>query len=276
MKTKNLKLRILSSAIFLLIFVLGVAIHQFVYAGVFILFMILCLWEFYRLFSSEKIITHKIFAIIFSVLLFLYTFLFVQKIIPFEYIIFFPALLFLIFVFEIFKKSKPFQNISYTLLGIVYIAVPFSLLNFFVFPDITGNNFTYKIITGFFVLIWAYDIGAYFFGSLLGKHLFFKRISPKKTWEGTIGGFLFSLFMSITVYYLFNTLKIYDWLIIAAIASLGAILGDLTESMFKRASNTKDSGKIMPGHGGILDRFDSALFSIPFVLIYIFLRFTLS
>ena len=273
MKAKNLKLRIISSAIFLLIFIVGVGVHQYLFAGIFILFMVLCLWEFFRLFNTEKIITHKIYAIIFSLLLFTYTFFLAKKMIAFEYIIFFPALLFLIFIFEIFKKSKPFQNISYTLLGIFYIAVPFSLLNFLVFPSITDNNFTYKIISGFYVLIWAFDIGAYFFGSLFGKHLFFKRISPKKTWEGTIGGFIFSLLMSITVWYLFGTLEIYDWLVIAGISAIGAIFGDLTESMFKRASNIKDSGKIMPGHGGLLDRFDSSLFSIPFALIYIFLRF---
>ena len=237
--------------------------------------MILCLWEFYKLFESDKIIPHKIFAIILSSLFFIYIFLSAQKILSVKLIFIFPALLFLIFIFEIFKKSNPFQNISYTLLGIFYIAIPFSLLNFLVFPSLTNNTFTFKLIFGLFFLIWAYDVWAFFIGSWLGKHLFFKRISPKKTWEGTIGGFVITLLTSIGIFYILNIFKIYDWLILATIISFGAIFGDLIESMFKRSSNIKDSGKIMPGHGGILDRFDSSLIAIPFIIVYLIIRFSL-
>ncbi len=273
MNSKNLKLRILSAAIFLLIFVAGVFIHQIVFAVVFSVFMIVAIWEFYTLFEQKQIKPHKIIATIFSVGLFIFTYLFVQNLIPPKLVFILPALIFPIFAIELFKKSKPLENIAYTFFGIIYIAVPFSLFNLLIFPEVTDNEYTSKIFAGFFMLIWSYDIGAYFVGSLMGKNLFFERISPKKTWEGTIGGGVVALATSVAIFYIFDIFKIYDWLILSAIVSFGAVFGDLVESMFKRTLKIKDTGKIMPGHGGILDRFDSAIFTVPFFVIYIILKF---
>ncbi len=234
--------------------------------------MIIAMWEFYGLFKKRQIKTQKIIAIIFANVIFIYTYLYAQKLISPKLIFALPALIFPIFAFELFKKSKPLENIAFTFLGIIYIAVPFSLFNLLVFPEITGNKFTYKLLFSFFILIWSYDTGAYFVGSLIGKNLFFERISPKKTWEGTIGAFFVTLAVSIVVYYIFDIYKIYDWIILSFIISFGAIFGDLVESMFKRTLKIKDTGKIMPGHGGILDRFDSAMFTVPFFIIYILIK----
>lgn len=273
MNSKNLKQRILSAAIFLLIFVVGIFIHKIIFAIVFSLFMVIALWEFYTLFEQKQIKPHKIIAIIFSVGLFIFTYLFAQNLIPTKLVFILPALIFPIFAIELFKKSKSLENLAYTFLGIIYIAIPFSLFSLLVFPEVTNNEYTYKIFAGFFILIWSYDIGAYFVGSLMGKNLFFERISPKKTWEGTIGGGVVTLLVSVAIFYIFDILKIYDWIILSVIVSFGAVLGDLVESMFKRTLKIKDSGKIMPGHGGILDRFDSAVFTAPFFVIYIILKF---
>jgi phosphatidate cytidylyltransferase len=198
--------------------------------------------------------------------------LYKSNLIDIKYLIISPALLLLPLIFELYrKKENPLINIAYTSLAIVYITIPFSLMNFLVFPKINNYEYSYQLIFGLFFLIWTFDSGAYFTGSLIGKHKLFKRISPKKTWEGVIGGYIFSIGMSYIMFLIFGTLKIHEWLIVSFIISTTSIFGDLAESMLKRSFNIKDSGKIMPGHGGILDRIDSSLFSVPVVVIYLFL-----
>jgi phosphatidate cytidylyltransferase len=115
-----------------------------------------------------------------------------------------------------------------------------------------------------FLLIWTNDSFAYFSGRAFGKHKLFERISPKKTWEGTFGGILFTLLLGFIIGSYINKGEVLFWMISALIIAPGAILGDLLESLFKRSLAVKDSGKILPGHGGVLDRFDAALFTIPF------------
>lgn len=262
----------ISSAIFLLVFVLGLFVHQIVYFVVFPAFMILSLWEFFGMTKKKSAKPQLIYAIVFSLIIFAATYLYTQKLLPLEIIFTIPALVFPVFAMELFRKSKPFENLAYTFLGIIYIGIPFSLFNIAVFPQATDNKFTFRFIAGFFMLIWAFDIGAYLVGSLIGRTPFFKRISPKKTWEGTIGGGLISMATAVLVFYLYRSMTLVDWLTLSVIISVTAVLGDLVESMLKRDINIKDSGKIMPGHGGVLDRFDSSLFSIPFFVGYLILR----
>ncbi|MDR2064297.1 MAG: phosphatidate cytidylyltransferase [Prevotellaceae bacterium] len=173
----------------------------------------------------------------------------------------------LIPIIELYKKSeKPFQNISLLILPIVYVALPFVLMNFFY--HYSGRFY----VLAFFMLIWANDVGAYCFGMLFGqhgKHKFFPRISPKKTWEGFIGGIITAIIASVIIAKTMLDIEICHLIIIAIITSVLGTFGDLVESMLKRSAGVKDSGKIMPGHGGILDRFDSAIFAFPMVFIYV-------
>jgi phosphatidate cytidylyltransferase len=127
----------------------------------------------------------------------------------------------------------------------------------------------YGIVLGFFLLIWLNDTGAYFIGSLIGKHKLFERISPGKTWEGSAGGTLFALLTAWGLSYIFPQIDRTHWLILAIITVVTGTLGDLVESMLKRSLGIKDSGNILPGHGGMLDRFDAVLLSAPFVFVYL-------
>jgi phosphatidate cytidylyltransferase len=144
--------------------------------------------------------------------------------------------------------------------GIIYVVGPFYLS-----IDLhVRDTSTLPKVLGMFLLIWTNDSFAYFTGRAFGKRKLFERISPKKTWEGTIGGILFTLLLGFIIGAYINKGEVLFWMVSALIIAPGAIFGDLLESLFKRSLNIKDSGKILPGHGGVLDRFDAALFTIPF------------
>ncbi|MDQ3191083.1 MAG: phosphatidate cytidylyltransferase [Bacteroidota bacterium] len=179
---------------------------------------------------------------------------------------------FIIFIAELYRKSpSPLANIALSLMGIFYVAVPFALLSFFIISveESIGGNYNPSILLGYFFLIWTNDTGAYLAGKSMGKRKLFERLSPKKTWEGAAGGLILALGVAYLLSLFYEELSIVNWLIIAAIVVITGNLGDLTESMFKRHVEIKDSGNILPGHGGILDRFDAVLISAPFVWIYL-------
>ena len=175
-----------------------------------------------------------------------------------------PVLYLTTFLVQLWRNdSEPFTTVGHTLLPSIWIMTPLALLN-----DVqsVGAGLTMMI----FILIWVNDSFAYITGMLLGKHKMWERHSPNKTWEGTIGGVVFCIAAAIFVGPLFYPhIHIMVWAIIGLICSVVGTLGDLVESMFKRYCGVKDSGKIMPGHGGVLDRFDSILMAIPFVFFFI-------
>lgn len=180
----------------------------------------------------------------------------------------------LIFIMELFrKKTTPFHNIALTLTGIAYIILPVALMSIVAFSFNSENEHAYhgEIIMGCIFLVWASDTGAYMIGSKFGKHPLFERISPKKSWEGFFGGMVTAMVVSYFISLLFTDLLFIEWMIISVIIVVTGTLGDLVESMLKRSINVKDSGTILPGHGGILDRFDALLISIPFVFFYLLL-----
>ena len=175
-----------------------------------------------------------------------------------------PVLYLTTFLVQLWRNdSEPFTTVGHTLLPSIWIMTPLALLN-----DVqsVGAGLTMMI----FILIWVNDSFAYITGMLLGKHKMWERHSPNKTWEGTIGGALFCIAAAILAGPHFAPeIHILGWAVIGLICSVVGTLGDLVESMFKRYCGVKDSGNIMPGHGGVLDRFDSILMAVPFVLLFL-------
>ena len=192
---------------------------------------------------------------------------------PAKLLLVFPSLLFLFFVMELFALSKnPFPNVAINVLGWVYLCVPFAVLNFVCIREVDYVvQYQYKLVLAILFLIWANDSCAYLVGSRIGKHKMMPRISPGKTWEGIVGGIVGAAVVAVLLHNLFNLhfLNMTDWIIIGIIASIAATFGDLVESMMKRSLGIKDTGTLMPGHGGILDRFDAFYFAVPFVALYL-------
>ncbi len=177
------------------------------------------------------------------------------------------------FFCELWSKSEhPIANIATTIMGVFYVAVPFSLLYFFVYScgawvSADGAAGRWALL-GYIVIIWANDVCAYLVGWAFGRHPLFPRLSPKKSWEGFIGGIVGAVCVGVFVGHLLDS-SCMVWAGLALVASVTGVAGDLVESMFKRAAGVKDSGSVIPGHGGVLDRFDAMLLSIPFVLVYL-------
>ena len=189
--------------------------------------------------------------------------------------VFLPYLLLLLYLMitELYlKKENPLGNWAFTMLSQLYIALPFALLNILAFHnDVASSSVSYNPVLplSVFVFIWLSDTGAYCVGSLIGKHRLFERISPKKSWEGSIGGGVFSIASSLVFAHYFPFLHLAAWMGLAFTVVVFGTWGDLTESLMKRQLGIKDSGNILPGHGGMLDRFDSALMAIPAAVIYL-------
>jgi len=195
--------------------------------------------------------------------------------------VFIPYLISIIYLLiaELYlKQEDPVSNWAYTMMSQLYIALPFSLLNVLAFRAVgDGICYTYLMPLSVFVFLWINDTGAYLCGSLLGKHKLFPRISPGKSWEGSVGGGILVMVIAVLVWYLTEQYGVND-LQLSAVewAGLGLTVvvfgtwGDLVESLFKRTLGIKDSGHILPGHGGMLDRFDSSLLAIPAAVVYLY------
>lgn len=174
---------------------------------------------------------------------------------------------FILSIWELFRKTtKGFQNLAFSYYGLLYISLPFTLLIYL--PFMNSGEWRPEIIFFPFLLIWFNDTFAYLFGSKFGKHKLFPRISPKKSWEGAIGGGLTTIATGLAIAPYIDRFTITDTAIISVVVVVFGILGDLIESMFKRSIEIKDSGNILPGHGGILDRFDAIIFAIPAIFVY--------
>ncbi|NTW31521.1 MAG: phosphatidate cytidylyltransferase [Bacteroidetes bacterium] len=269
----NILVRALTGFIFILT-VAGSAILDF---RLFLLFFgaytFLALREFYKLISNTDTKPLIAVGIIIGIGIYLISALSVLSIITTRqggiFYIFTFVISASIFLIELYRHSKtPYFNIAYTFLGVIYIAIPFSMLISFSEFQKEYSTFSYQIL-GYFFILWMYDTFAYLCGMKFGKHRLFERISPKKTWEGVIGGALFAFITAyiISLYFLPNSLL--HWSIITVIVVVFGTFGDLVESMFKRSLDKKDSGTILPGHGGILDRFDAVFLSAPVVYLYL-------
>ncbi len=266
------------SMVFLLLF--SMWYNRWFFAGIFLVVTILGTWEFYRLFTSENIQPQRIYGTVCGSLLYLLSIVVLstghdQYSLLWYYLPVTAAMLmfFLSFIIEIYrKKTRPLENIAITATGILYVALPLVLLNFLNSPwSVRFLGFPAYLL-GYFILTWFYDTGAYLYGKQFGKHKFFERISPKKTWEGTIAGTVVTILTAIGFSCLVKGIILTDWLALAMLVVIFGSFGDLAESLIKRSLHIKDSGNILPGHGGILDRFDTFFISAPFVFLYFILR----
>jgi phosphatidate cytidylyltransferase len=268
---KNIVTRTLTGIVFIAIIIASICFSVYTFLAVFLLVSIVGLTEFYKLAASEIIKPQRIIGIIFGSLLFISVALYAHGVLNFKWVWINLFFAFLIFIIELYrKKENPFGNIAYTLLGIFYIVIPLSILNFYFSPFQFRGEFNTHILIAFFTITWLVDTAAYLVGMAIGRHRLFERISPKKSWEGSIGGFFMGIITAWVISLIFKDLLFYQWAIIAAIITVTGGFGDLVESMFKRSVNTKDTGSVLPGHGGILDRFDCVFFSAPLVYLYIY------
>ena len=278
-KLKDLAVRTVSGVVMLLLFIGALIWSKWSAGALFAVIMVGGLVEFYRLcrkkgvepMGSVGIATSlSIFALAFAVFmqwgtpatentarLVLGALLYTMLIVPTT------------FVCELWRKSPtPIANIATTFMGVIYVALPMAMLMFV--PQLLVGQWSAWAMLAFVSIIWVNDVFAYLVGVTLGKHRLCERISPKKSWEGFFGGLIGAVGVAVLFGYLFEG-NLLVWGGLGLVAALAGVAGDLVESLIKREVGVKDSGKMMPGHGGFLDRFDALYLSVPFVLIYLLL-----
>ena len=272
---KTLATRSISAAVFVVLLISSVLWNYFTFSAFFYIVSLIGLIEFYNIAEKLDSKPFKIAGLIFASIIYLLTLnyslfgcnVFDEIVISKHqiFLLLLIAVIFLIPVLALFSKRAPsIKDGLFTLFGIFYSVVPFVTLNLLASQN---NQFSPKLILGIIFLIWSNDTFAYLGGSLFGKNKMIERISPGKTWEGTIFGVLITFAISfIFKNYFENELGLL-WLIFGFFVPVLATVGDLIESMLKRQAQIKDSGSIMPGHGGVLDRFDSLIFVAPIVFI---------
>ena len=241
----------------------------------------LTIWEFTGLVNDrEKVTVNRLISTVAGVYFFFAVAGFSSDLTPSA--VFIPYLVSIIYlmVAELYLKNEdPIHDWAYTMMAQLYIALPFSLLNTLAFHLTPQGLVTYDAVLplSVFVFLWMNDTGAYLCGSLLGKHKLFPRISPGKSWEGSIGGGILVIAIAVLVWYLTEQyqlnqlgLSALEWAGLGLTVVIFGTWGDLVESLFKRTLGIKDSGSILPGHGGMLDRFDSSLLAIPAAVVYLY------
>jgi phosphatidate cytidylyltransferase len=268
-KYNNLTQRIITGLVGSAVIIACVCLGPWTYFAIFFLICLLSLLEFYALAGFDGMLPQKALGVLCGMIIFCLSFLIEMNILHYRYYFLIYPLISLIYIVKLYKKfeRKPFTNIAYTFLGIFYVAIPFALLNIAAFA--IGDVYNFQIIFGCLFILWATDTGAYFAGTFFGKRKLFERISPKKTWEGFIGGAILALIFAYGLSHFFETLSITQWFTIGVIIVIGGTFGDLVESLLKRSIEIKDSGTSLPGHGGFLDRFDGLLISAPFIVAYL-------
>ncbi len=264
----NFVQRAVSGAVFVAILVGSILWHPYAFGCVFTIVTALAIHEFHKLTNrpDNEINVNKASAIVAGILLFVCSYLYASNLLPAT--VFFAYALFVIccFVAELYRKQiQPIHNWAYFLLGQVMVALPFSLLNFILFMP----AYQPLILLAVFVTIWVNDTGAYLTGMTFGRHKLFERVSPKKSWEGFIGGALFALLSGYIFSRFIPEMSLIEWLVFSEIIVVCGTFGDLNESLLKRTLQVKDSGNAIPGHGGLLDRFDSMMLAVPATFIYL-------
>ncbi len=266
---KTLIQRTIFGSLYLMVIIGSLLGGSYAFGITFLLISLAALHEFYSLAGVKRILPGMLLGSVWFILVFLAS---SQKMANSGVLLAVPFILF-VFIYALFSAgSDVVSDVTGTLAGVLYVTLPVSLINLIVFPSGMMHIYTWRILLGIFILIWINDTGAYLVGMSIGKHRLFERISPKKSWEGAIGGTVITFAAAWWMPSLLDVLPGYDWLVLAAIVSVFGVLGDLTESLLKRNAGVKDSGKILPGHGGVLDRLDSVLFVMPMAAVYLVLH----
>ncbi|MBS1527207.1 MAG: phosphatidate cytidylyltransferase [Bacteroidetes bacterium] len=269
-----MKTRAITGFFFVIVMIGSVLLGPVVFTVFYLLLSALSLFEFYRLIKQNDIQPAVILGMISGILLYaIFTILAQNNSDPpanYLLLVLVPCVA-AIFVQELFSHSpSPFTNIAYTIFGMIFTVLPFCFFNALAFLDGYGG-FNFHLPLAFLVMLWSNDTGAYLCGVGFGRHKLFERHSPKKTWEGFIGGVMICCIAAFVLSRFYKELALVHWLVMALIIGIVGTLGDLTESMFKRGLNVKDSGGLLPGHGGLLDRFDGLLLAAPVVYAYLYL-----
>ena len=259
-------LRTISGTGFIIVMLAGLLINKFLFAALVMFIMAVMMHEFYTITMNDRYRFSRLLAILSGLILFSLIFCVCAYSAPTKYVALAIIPVLIVMVNSLYVKDKTeFGKFSDIYTGILYIAVPLSLSNLIVF---FGQEFDGKILLYFFLLIWSSDIGGYIFGSTLGKKFdkkLFPAISPKKTWAGFWGGMFCAVLAGVTIKYVMHLdeISLLQTIVLTVIMDIAGVYGDLFESQWKRHYNVKDSGTIIPGHGGMLDRFDSTLMAMP-------------
>jgi len=265
-------LRAISGTVFVLVMLTCLMFNKFLFAGMVVLIMVLMLVEFYHITMGRSYRYSKFLAILAGIFLFGILFATTAYHLPMRFVALSMIPVFIVMVNSLYIEDKEeYGKLSNIYTGLLYIAVPLALSNLIAFDK--SGNFSGLLLICFFVIIWCADVGAFAIGNALGKRFpkkLFPEVSPHKTWVGFIGGLVCSVFAAFLLYR-FGILRfpLMHSLILSVVMNIAGVYGDLYESQWKRFYGVKDSGNIIPGHGGVLDRFDSTLMAMPFGAIYL-------
>lgn len=264
----NLQQRVIAAVVAVPFLIFCTVYSDWTFYGLFAVIAVLAQLEFYKLLGlsgNEPLTYYGTFC---GFVLVSVSFFVEKGLIPESNYYVLSPLMALIFFIKLYKAKddKPFRNIAYTFLGVIYVALPFALLIILAFLT---YKYSWQRPLGCLFLLWASDTGAYFAGTKFGKTKLFERVSPKKSWEGSVGGFIASMIVAYILSKYFLDLEPWQWLGCGAIIVVAGTYGDLVESLFKRSIKIKDSASTIPGHGGFLDRFDGLLLSIPFIITFL-------
>ena len=277
---KNLMVRTLSGLVLVAVFVGAVLGSQWSFGALLLLILVGGQTEFYKLARETGLSPQRWMGLAVGVLLSALNFIVFRQFsrsvtdeaggAVLYLLLYIGLLLPTLFVCELFRRSAtPLANLGATLLGVLYVAVPLSLLLYV--PVLAGDGvWRPETVLCYIFIIWANDVFAYLVGMTFGRHRLCERLSPKKSWEGFFGGLAGAVATGLAAAYALDA-NYWVWGGLALVASLSGVAGDLVESMFKREAGVKDSGQVIPGHGGVLDRFDALLLSAPYVFLYLLL-----
>lgn len=275
-KMKNLAVRTVSGLVLSVVMLGAIWWSQWSFGLLLALLVVGGMSEFYDLVRKRGLQPQRLLGITAGLFLFALNFLLVSDEVNFlkgQTLLYGAAFVLLLvpmmFFCELWRGEKnPAANIGVTLMAVLYVALPFSLMCYF--PYLATGVWNPMVMFGYIFIVWGNDVFAYLVGMSVGRHRMFERISPKKSWEGFFGGVAGAVVMGMVTGHLLGA-DLASWGVLALIISVTSVLGDLVESMFKRAADVKDSGTLIPGHGGVLDRFDAMLLSAPFVFVYMFI-----
>lgn len=272
---KNLVVRTLSGLVLAAVVLGAIVWSQWSFGALLAVLLVGGMYEFYALAGKQGNAPQKVVGLVAGVVLFVLNFAFVSDDIEILGdarqafgcgLAFLLLLLPAMFICELYRRGEnPGSGIGTTIMGICYVALPLSLMCYI--PIVGSDTWNPWIMVAYIFIIWANDVFAYLVGMSVGRHRLCERLSPKKSWEGFFGGIAGAVVMGIVAARMLDG-NMWVWAGLALVAAVSGVLGDLVESMFKRAAGVKDSGRLIPGHGGVLDRFDAMLLSAPFVFVY--------